>query len=177
MQQGDPSIVTYCQPMKNTVDALRDVGHPVKDSELILNLLHGLNPRFSNTADIIANATALLTFAAARAMLTFKELRLANDNKVAASTALITTNCTTRGGCHSNSTPAQATLAAPTAPTPPYHRWEAQGQRRTALDEGQGQGQGRKWTRRWNTAPGNVRPNGPWICFNPGPWAPGNADG
>jgi hypothetical protein len=114
MQQGDSSIASYCQRMKTTADALRDVGHPVKDSELVLNLLRGLNPRFSNTADIIANNTPLPTFVAAHDMLTLKELRLTNDDKVAASTALIATGCTSPGGCRSTSTPAQA--GAPVAP-------------------------------------------------------------
>jgi hypothetical protein len=114
MQQGDSNIASYCQRMKTTVDALRDVGHLVKDSELILNLLHGLNPRFSNTANIITNNTPLPTFAAAHDMLTLKELCLTNDNKVTASTTVVATGCTSTGGCRSTSAPAQA--GAPVAP-------------------------------------------------------------
>lgn len=77
----------------------------MKDSELVLNHLRGLNHRFSNTHDIIANAIARPTFAAAHTMLILKELRLANDDKVAASTALVTTGCTSLCGCRGTSTP------------------------------------------------------------------------
>jgi hypothetical protein len=58
--------------------------------------------------DIIAKATALPTFAATRAMLTLKKPRLANDDKVIASTILVATNCTSLGGCRNKFTPAQA---------------------------------------------------------------------
>jgi hypothetical protein len=52
MQQDHSSTAFYCQRMKTTADALRDVGHPVKDSELVLNLLRGLNPREPHLAQI-----------------------------------------------------------------------------------------------------------------------------
>ncbi|XP_012699927.1 uncharacterized protein LOC105913954 [Setaria italica] len=74
MTQGDSSIAEYCQHMKTLADALRDVGHPVQDSQLVLNLLHGLNPRYSNTADDIANFTVSFpSFTQPRDMLALKE--------------------------------------------------------------------------------------------------------
>jgi len=76
--------------MKNINDALRDVGHGVPDSQLVLTLLGGLNERLINTADDIANSTASLpTFARVHDMLVLKELRLANQDKVAAGTTLV----------------------------------------------------------------------------------------
>jgi hypothetical protein len=48
--------------MKRTADALREVGHTVSSVQLVLNLLHGLNSRFANTADIIANSSPLPDF-------------------------------------------------------------------------------------------------------------------
>ena len=103
MVQGDSTISAYCQQLKTKAAALRDVGHPVEDSQLVLALLRGLNPRFSNTADDIANSAVLPTFARAHDMLALKELRLANDEKTVASTALLATagsGCTSPGGCH-----------------------------------------------------------------------------
>jgi len=44
MTQGDSTIAEYCGRMKTLADALRDVGHPVQDSQLVLNLLRGLTP-------------------------------------------------------------------------------------------------------------------------------------
>jgi hypothetical protein len=173
MQQGDSNIASYCQRMKTIADALRDVDHPVKDSELILNLLRGLNPHFSNTADIIANNTPLPTFVVARDMLTLKELRLANDDKAAASTTLVATGCTSPGGCRSTSAPAQA--GAPVAPAaslprPTTGKPKSNGGRRWTKGKGKGGGGQPQ-------AAGQVRPSGPWFCFNLVPWAHSNGGG
>jgi hypothetical protein len=143
MQQGDSSIASYCQRMETTVDAQRDVSHPVNDSELVLNLLRGLNPRFFNTADIIANNTPIPTFAVARDMLTLKELCLTNADKVAASTSLIATGCTSPGRCHSTSAPTQ--VGAPVAPAaspprPPNGKPKSNGGRHWTKGKGKGGG-------------------------------------
>jgi hypothetical protein len=112
----------------------------VKDSELVLNLLRGLNPRFSNTADIIANNTPLTTFAVARDMLTLKELRLANDDKVATNTALVATSCTSPGGCRSTSAPAQAGAPVASLPRPTNGKPKSNGGRRWTKGKGKGGG-------------------------------------
>jgi len=44
-------------------DALCDVDHTVIESQLVLNLLPGLKPRFSSTADNIVDSTLLPNFA------------------------------------------------------------------------------------------------------------------
>jgi hypothetical protein len=87
MTQGDSSIDDYCLRVKVAADKLRDVGHPVGESQLVLNLLRGLNEEFSGTADHIAATNLTLTYA--RDQLSLKELRLANAKKVAAGTALV----------------------------------------------------------------------------------------
>jgi hypothetical protein len=89
MTQGDSSIDEYAEIMKRKAADLRDVGHPVEDSQLILNLLRSVNPRFSNTANDIANSTVLPDFAAALDLLKLKELRLANEVKTAAAAPLL----------------------------------------------------------------------------------------
>nr|AAP53714.1 retrotransposon protein, putative, unclassified [Oryza sativa Japonica Group] len=86
---SDSSIVDYCQKMKTATDALRDVGHAVSESQLVLNLLRGLNDDFSNTADNIAATDVLLSFTSACNTLLLKELRITNAAKVAAATALV----------------------------------------------------------------------------------------
>jgi hypothetical protein len=112
MTQGDLSITEYSQKMKSLTDALRDVGHPVQDSQLVLNLLRGLNPRYSNTADDIANDKGgFPSFANPRDLLTMKELHLTNETKVANSTALLAgtgSSCTNPGGCRSTSSSVQS---------------------------------------------------------------------
>jgi hypothetical protein len=78
MTQGDLFIDAYCQKMKVMANTLRDVGHTIIDSQLVLNLLCGLNPHFSSTTDNIADSNPLPNFATACEKLVLKELRLAN---------------------------------------------------------------------------------------------------
>ncbi|WVZ66383.1 hypothetical protein U9M48_015612 [Paspalum notatum var. saurae] len=49
----------------------------------------GLNPRFANTADIIANSSPLPDFKSATNMLRVKELRLGTEHKEASASALV----------------------------------------------------------------------------------------
>jgi hypothetical protein len=63
MTQGDSSIDDYCFRVKTTADKLHDVGHPVDEAQLILNLLRGLNEQYSGTADHIATTSLTLTYA------------------------------------------------------------------------------------------------------------------
>jgi hypothetical protein len=96
MTQGDSSIDDYCLRIKTTADKLRDVGHPVDEPQIVLNLLRGLNEEFSGTAD--HNAATDLTLTYARDQLSLKELRLANGKKVAAATALVASSASSCGG-------------------------------------------------------------------------------
>ncbi|XP_066161976.1 uncharacterized protein [Oryza sativa Japonica Group] len=104
--QGDLSIIAYRQRMKTAVDALRDVCHPVTESQLILNLPRGVNSHFTSTVDNIASAPVLPSFTSTRNTLALKELRLANDAKlVQTETALVAASsaatCCPSGSCSS----------------------------------------------------------------------------
>nr|CAB3502312.1 unnamed protein product [Digitaria exilis] len=90
MTQGDD----YCLRMKTTP--------PTSSSTLVLNLLRGLNKVYSNTGDHIAATN--LSFPYARDQL-LKELRLANETKVAVTTALLARSAPSCGssGCRSSS--------------------------------------------------------------------------
>jgi len=46
--QGDLNVNDYCRKMKSMADSLRDLGEPVPDRTLVLNLLRGLNKRFDH---------------------------------------------------------------------------------------------------------------------------------
>ncbi|CAN6195835.1 unnamed protein product [Urochloa humidicola] len=104
MAQCDSTIDEYCERMKKKAAELRDVGHPVQDSQLVLNLLRGVNPRFTNSEDDIANSAALPDFATARDILSLKELRLANEVKTTAASALFaaSSSCAGPRGCRSS---------------------------------------------------------------------------
>jgi hypothetical protein len=51
--QGDLSINEYCRKFKAMADDLADLGAPVEDRILILNILRGLNQRFEHVGSII----------------------------------------------------------------------------------------------------------------------------
>jgi hypothetical protein len=51
--QGDLSITEYCRRLKMIADQLADLGEPVRDRTLVLNVLRGLNERFTHLADHI----------------------------------------------------------------------------------------------------------------------------
>jgi len=46
LSQGALSIDDYCRQMKTKADALADLGEPISDRTLVLNVLRGLNERF-----------------------------------------------------------------------------------------------------------------------------------
>ncbi|XP_021308790.1 5'-3' exoribonuclease 2-like [Sorghum bicolor] len=171
MTQGDLSIDQFCQRMKQTADSLHDVGHTILDSQLVLNLLRGLNPRYSSTADDIVNKDVLPSFAAARNMLVLKELRLANESKVQTGTALLagppSSSTCTNASCRSSNSGSPA--------APPQQRAGNSGSR------GGGSGGGRNNNNRRGGRRGNgqqqqqagghwqqaAQPAGPGFCFSP----------
>ncbi|XP_066363555.1 uncharacterized protein [Miscanthus floridulus] len=172
--------------MKHTADALHDIGHTVSEPQLVLNLLRGLNPRFANTADIIANAAVLPSFISAHNTLRLKEIRLANDAKVSSDTILTAVS--------------PSTTSATTACTSPSYRSSSSGTNPNdggyGAREGGGKGKGGYGARGGNNGGGSrhqqpptaspallggrpgpgVQPTGPWVCMNPwagpSPWAP-----
>jgi hypothetical protein len=107
--QGDSSVANYYYHIKTLVDSLRDIGHAVFETQLVLNLIYGLNSKFSTTADHIAHIISFPTFSKARSMLTLKESMLTNEPKVTSETALAATTspppyppggCTRKPGVH-----------------------------------------------------------------------------
>jgi uncharacterized membrane protein YgcG len=106
MSQGDLSVDAFAQQMKQTADALREVGHTIPPAQLVLNLLRGINPRFATTADI---TIPLPDFKSATNMLRVKELRLGTERKEALASALAasTTSSCTSSSCRS--TPSTST--------------------------------------------------------------------
>lgn len=89
--QGDLSMIAYCQGVKTHTDALCDVGQPVPDRMRILKTLHDLNKRFSNVATIISMTVPFLMFATTCSMTLLQEVWNANECKVAAQPALLST--------------------------------------------------------------------------------------
>ena len=77
LSQGALSIDDYCRKMKGMADALADLGEPVHDRTLVLNILRGLNERFQFMAQFITRQKPFPSFADVRADLRLAELNMA----------------------------------------------------------------------------------------------------
>jgi hypothetical protein len=60
--QGDLSVTEYCRKFKGMADALADLGSPVDDRILVLNILHGLNQCFEHLGAIIRRSSPFPNF-------------------------------------------------------------------------------------------------------------------
>jgi hypothetical protein len=60
--QGDLTVSEYRRKLKSMADALADLGSPVDDRILVLNILHGLNPQFEHLDAIIRRYTPFPSF-------------------------------------------------------------------------------------------------------------------
>jgi hypothetical protein len=83
-------VSKYCRKFKNMVDALADLGSPVDDRILILNILCGLNPRFEHLGAIIRRYTPFPSFLKVWDDLILEELHLDSSGPPADATALYT---------------------------------------------------------------------------------------
>ncbi|XP_062230138.1 uncharacterized protein LOC133927746 [Phragmites australis] len=98
--QGDLSIDDYSRQLKAMADQLADLGEPVRDRTLVLNVLRGLNDRFAHLAALIQRQLLFPTFIEVRS-----DLRLADITMKA-----------------KQGSPAQAlTASAPRAPPPTFN--------------------------------------------------------
>ena len=75
--QGDLSIADYCRRFKKMADQLDDLGSPVSDRTLVLNVLCGLNERFTSIGVHLRRARPFPTFKEAQAELLLEEMNMA----------------------------------------------------------------------------------------------------
>jgi hypothetical protein len=81
VKQGDLFVGDYLNRQKASADALVEVGAPVSDSELITNVIKGLDERFDSVTDIAPLLTPFPIF------LNFLNMLLLQEMKVARRTA------------------------------------------------------------------------------------------
>ncbi|XP_057424722.1 uncharacterized protein LOC130718213 [Lotus japonicus] len=72
-----PSVAACCQRLKTLSDQLRDVGAPVNDHRLVLQLISGLTNAYRGVATLIRQSNPLPSFHHARSMLTLEEAGMA----------------------------------------------------------------------------------------------------
>jgi uncharacterized membrane protein YgcG len=60
--QGDHNVSDYCRTMKTMADSLGDLGCPVEDRNLVLNVLRGLSDRYTHLRSLIMRQRPFPTF-------------------------------------------------------------------------------------------------------------------
>ena len=86
--QGTLSVDEYCRKMKHMADALADLGKPVLDRTLVLNVLRSLNERFQFMSQLVTRQKPFPSFADVCADLRLAELNMASPS--APPSALVT---------------------------------------------------------------------------------------
>ncbi|XP_039682899.1 uncharacterized protein [Medicago truncatula] len=82
-----PNVSAYCQRLKMLSDQLRNVGSPVNNHRLVLQLISGLPEAYRSVATLIRQSNPLPAFYQARSMLTLEEagmVKMANTGSHAA---------------------------------------------------------------------------------------------
>ena len=92
--QGDLSITEYCRKLKKMADDLTALGEVISDRTLVLNVIRGLNERFSHVGTLLRRAKPFPTFLEAREDLVLEELTMEN-RKEAPAAALAASTTTT----------------------------------------------------------------------------------
>jgi hypothetical protein len=106
----------YCCQMKGMADSLRDLGEPVGDRTLVLNLLRGLSPRYGHLKALIKRTVPFPTFHDVRNELLLEELTMAYE---ATAPALTLYSAPPGGQAPSGGqAPRPPSTEAPTSPTP-----------------------------------------------------------
>ncbi|XP_074302826.1 uncharacterized protein LOC141635863 [Silene latifolia] len=82
------NVSSYCQALKMIADQLANVGAPVSETRLVLQLSTHVSEAYDNVATLIQQSDPLPPFYKARSMLTLEESRRAKSSPVATDTAL-----------------------------------------------------------------------------------------
>lgn len=106
-KHGDLNVTDYCRRLETMAASLNDFGDPIGDRQLVLTLLRGLNGKFKHMVSNFKMQRPFPTFVEARTQLLLEEIDV-HDNDI-----------------HGDGTPAsnagaQALVAAPSQPRPPF---------------------------------------------------------
>ncbi|GAA0183428.1 hypothetical protein LIER_30839 [Lithospermum erythrorhizon] len=76
-----PSASAYCQRLKNLADQLKNVGAPVPNNRLVLQMVSGLTEAYNGVAILIRQSSPIPKFYQARSMVILEESGLAKKAK------------------------------------------------------------------------------------------------
>jgi hypothetical protein len=83
-------VSEYCRKFKTMTDGLADLGSPIEDRILVLNILQGLNQRFEHVGSIIWRYSPFPNFLKVRDDLLLEEIHMDSTDPSTAPTTLYT---------------------------------------------------------------------------------------
>jgi hypothetical protein len=96
--QGDLSITEYCRRLKKMADDLTALGEVVTDHTLVLNVIRGLNERFTHIGALLRRAHPFPTFLEVKDDLSLEELTLGSRQPSPAAALAATTKSAPSSG-------------------------------------------------------------------------------
>jgi hypothetical protein len=96
--QGDLSITEYCRRLKKMADDLTALGEVITDRTLVLNVIRGLNERFTHIGALLRRARPFPTFLEAKDDLSLEELTLGSRQPSPAAALAATTKSAPSSG-------------------------------------------------------------------------------
>ncbi|KAJ8560747.1 hypothetical protein K7X08_022607 [Anisodus acutangulus] len=84
-----PNVSTYCKKLKELADQLHNIGAPVTNNRLILQLVAGLSEAYNGIGTLLLQSNLLPAFYQARSMLTLEEAGLAKKAAIGASPVIM----------------------------------------------------------------------------------------
>jgi hypothetical protein len=114
--QGDLSVTDYCWRLK-MADDLTALGEVITDRTLVLNVVHGLNERFSHVGALLCHSQPFPTFLEARDNLILEELTLENWKESSTTALAASTASSSPSAAPPMSNTGSRVLAAPNHPT------------------------------------------------------------
>ncbi|KAJ8548125.1 hypothetical protein K7X08_021361 [Anisodus acutangulus] len=98
-----PNVSTYCKKLKELADQLRNVGAPVTNNRLVLQLVVGLSEAYNGIGTLLRQSNPLPAFYQARSMLTSEEVGLAKKAATGASPVIMMASSPSSSGFVDNS--------------------------------------------------------------------------
>ncbi|XP_039784386.1 uncharacterized protein LOC120651088 [Panicum virgatum] len=162
--QGDLSVVDYCRRFKRMAEDLCDLGQPVSDETLVLDIVRRLNERFRALGLHIRRTTPLPSFLQVRDDLRLEEITMAKGPPATALTAF------SNGGSGSSSSGGGSGGSKPPVKPPQQQQQQSRRQRggkRWNKEAKDSASQGASTGGGGITTPGGALPPGGYTYRNP----------